>query len=179
MSEVKLYLGDCLEILPTLVAGSVDAVITDPPYGMKTYNTDIEFDYHLLAQWVKSYRTTAIFGFPELLVKWCVQSQTIPNEWVTWWAINKNNSNTKKLPRESEVIGIFGETFGERNLFRPRIQDNHTIMIAIQRGLNPLLARLGDVWRDPSPGMGYDSHLRLHPNQKPITILTKLIILCT
>ena len=32
MSEVKLYLGDCLSILPTLVAGSVDAVITDPPY---------------------------------------------------------------------------------------------------------------------------------------------------
>lgn len=32
MSEVKLYLGDCLEILPTVEAGSVDAVITDPPY---------------------------------------------------------------------------------------------------------------------------------------------------
>ena len=29
---VSLYLGDCLEILPTLKAGSVDAVITDPPY---------------------------------------------------------------------------------------------------------------------------------------------------
>lgn len=29
----KLYLGDCLEILPTLEAGSVDAVVTDPPYG--------------------------------------------------------------------------------------------------------------------------------------------------
>lgn len=32
MAEYKLYLGDCLDILPTLVAGSVDAVITDPPY---------------------------------------------------------------------------------------------------------------------------------------------------
>ena len=29
---VDLRLGDCLEILPTLPAGSVDAVITDPPY---------------------------------------------------------------------------------------------------------------------------------------------------
>jgi site-specific DNA-methyltransferase (adenine-specific) len=34
VSEVKLYCGDCLEILPTLEAGSVDAVITDPPYGL-------------------------------------------------------------------------------------------------------------------------------------------------
>jgi len=31
--DVKLYLGDCLEILPMLAAGSVDAVVTDPPYG--------------------------------------------------------------------------------------------------------------------------------------------------
>jgi len=40
MSEqfYKLYHGDCLDILPTLEAGSVDAVVTDPPYG-------IGFDY--------------------------------------------------------------------------------------------------------------------------------------
>jgi len=31
---VQLYLGDCLDILPTLEAGSVDAVVTDPPYGI-------------------------------------------------------------------------------------------------------------------------------------------------
>ena len=37
---VDLRLGDCLEILPTLAAGSVDAVVTDPPYG----TTQIDFD---------------------------------------------------------------------------------------------------------------------------------------
>jgi len=30
-----LILGDCLEILPTLPAASVDAVVTDPPYGIQ------------------------------------------------------------------------------------------------------------------------------------------------
>lgn len=30
---VDLRLGDCLEILPTLADGSVDAIITDIPYG--------------------------------------------------------------------------------------------------------------------------------------------------
>ena len=29
-----LYRGDCLDILPQLEAGSVDAVVTDPPYGV-------------------------------------------------------------------------------------------------------------------------------------------------
>ena len=32
IGDATLYLGDCLEIMPTL--GRVDAVITDPPYGM-------------------------------------------------------------------------------------------------------------------------------------------------
>lgn len=36
---VQLHLGDCLEYLKTLDVGSIDAVVTDPPYGMK-WNTD-------------------------------------------------------------------------------------------------------------------------------------------
>jgi len=32
--RVVLYCADCLDVLPTLAAGSVDAVVTDPPYGI-------------------------------------------------------------------------------------------------------------------------------------------------
>jgi site-specific DNA-methyltransferase (adenine-specific) len=35
IGDATLYLGDCLEILPTL--GKVDAVITDPPYSENTH----------------------------------------------------------------------------------------------------------------------------------------------
>ena len=34
MDDVTLYLGDCLDILRALPAGCVDAVVTDPPYGI-------------------------------------------------------------------------------------------------------------------------------------------------
>ena len=34
MSDYKLYLGDCLDFMRGMDAGSVDAVITDPPYGI-------------------------------------------------------------------------------------------------------------------------------------------------
>jgi site-specific DNA-methyltransferase (adenine-specific) len=30
----QVITGDCLEVIPTLAAGSVDAVVTDPPYGI-------------------------------------------------------------------------------------------------------------------------------------------------
>lgn len=33
IGDVTLYLGDCMEVMPTL--GRVDAVLTDPPYGIK------------------------------------------------------------------------------------------------------------------------------------------------
>jgi DNA modification methylase len=36
IGDATLYLGDCLEILPTL--GKVDAVVTDPPYGIDKAN---------------------------------------------------------------------------------------------------------------------------------------------
>lgn len=32
--EATLYLGDCLDVLPELDAESVDAIVTDPPYGL-------------------------------------------------------------------------------------------------------------------------------------------------
>ena len=36
IGDATLYQGDCLEILPTL--GKVDAVVTDPPYGLGDWN---------------------------------------------------------------------------------------------------------------------------------------------
>lgn len=39
IGDATLYLGDCMEILPTL--GKVDAVITDPPYGILNLAGDV------------------------------------------------------------------------------------------------------------------------------------------
>ena len=50
IGDATLYLGDCLEILPTL--GKVDAVVTDPPYGVGLiygdYNDNSEGSYFSL-----------------------------------------------------------------------------------------------------------------------------------
>lgn len=37
---VRLHQGDCLEFLKTLDAGSIDAVVTDPPYGQSNESYD-------------------------------------------------------------------------------------------------------------------------------------------
>lgn len=38
MADVQLIHGDCLDVLKTLDAGSIDAVVTDPPYGINFIN---------------------------------------------------------------------------------------------------------------------------------------------
>ena len=35
-----LHCGDCLEVMPMMARDSVDAIVTDPPYGVKEYDLD-------------------------------------------------------------------------------------------------------------------------------------------
>lgn len=53
--DVVLHLGDCLEVLKTLPAGSVDAVVTDPPYnvGLTYASTDDSRDDY--AEWCRAW----------------------------------------------------------------------------------------------------------------------------
>lgn len=32
--STQLFCGDCLDVMPTLAPHSVDAIVTDPPYGL-------------------------------------------------------------------------------------------------------------------------------------------------
>ena len=41
---ITLHLGDCLSYMKSMDAGSVDAVITDPPYGVTANQWDKEID---------------------------------------------------------------------------------------------------------------------------------------
>jgi site-specific DNA-methyltransferase (adenine-specific) len=57
INDAVLYLGDCREVLPTL--GKVDAVVTDPPYGLGDWNNRGSnaggpFDSEFTQSWDKS-----------------------------------------------------------------------------------------------------------------------------
>jgi len=69
--DVQLYLGDCLEILPQLEAGSVDLTVTSPPYdNLRTYN-GYTFNFEGIAQ--ELFRVTKPGG----VVVWVVGDATI------------------------------------------------------------------------------------------------------
>jgi len=61
-----------------------------------------------------------------------------------------------------------GSDFGKR--LRDNLADDSE-----RRKRHPDGRRCTDIWRIPAPSAGFNSHARLHPNQKPIKLLNKLI----
>ena len=45
---IKLLKGDCLEIMKGIPDGSIDAIITDPPYGTTACKWDSVIDFELM-----------------------------------------------------------------------------------------------------------------------------------
>jgi DNA modification methylase len=72
---IKLYQGDCLEIMPELQDKSIDLTVTSPPYdNLRTYNNSIEWDFDIFKSIAKElYRITKHGG----VVVWVVGDATI------------------------------------------------------------------------------------------------------
>jgi DNA modification methylase len=51
-----LHLGDCLEVLRTMAGNSVDAVVTDPPYGLSFMGKRWDYDVPSVAIWAECLR---------------------------------------------------------------------------------------------------------------------------
>ena len=182
--HVTLYHGDCREILPALDGDAV--VITDPPYGTGAYASDVKV---LTGELLRGFaeRGAAVFGWPELLVKWCVEAGTSPLEWITWWPTNGaiRGFNPVGLWRESECIAAWAgfdwkalRTERSNSVPLDRYNSGNSGNRRLSSG-NPESRHMGDVWRQPSPGLGFQSAKRLHPNEKPIEVLRLLVTACT
>lgn len=168
---VTLINADCLDMLPEIAC---DVVVTDPPYGTGKYALD---DDSTVCAALNPWPRKAVFGYPETLCGWCATLGK-PDEWVTWWPVNKQIRRIKKLTSETEAIAIWGETYEVP--MRPRSNTSaFGKKIAAQRGLDPENCKDGDVWRDSSPGTGCNGHIRNHPNEKPVSIMEKLVKLCS
>ena len=92
MQDVRLINGDCLDVLRTLESGSVDAVVTDPPYnvGLKYSSTDDSRDDY--AEWSREWMeelkrvcsgVIAVSIGQSNLSMWAKIAP--PSWWLAWW----------------------------------------------------------------------------------------------
>lgn len=109
----KLMFGDCLERMKEIPDGSVDLILTDPPYGTTQckWDTVIPFDlmWEQLKRIIKPNGAIVLFGaepFSSLLR--CSNIKNFKYDWV--WEKSKATGflNSKRQPlRAHEIISVF------------------------------------------------------------------------
>ena len=104
----RIACGDCLEILPTLEAGSVDAVVTDPPYGLaeKLHGTGrgewgklyTEKDGFVWDQETPHWFTELALSFPEAII-WGGNYFNLPPArcWLLWDKMQEHSSGHAEM----------------------------------------------------------------------------------
>jgi DNA modification methylase len=63
MIEPKLLLGDCLEVMRSLPTESVDAIVTDPPYGLSFMGARWDYDVPSVEIWKEARRLLKPGGY--------------------------------------------------------------------------------------------------------------------
>lgn len=119
MSTVDLRLGDCLEILPTLESGSVDAIFADPPYnvGLNYSNGDSRADY---PEWIQGWIAECLRIAPIVMV-----TPGIRNVWLypaanwifCWRKANSMRRNDLGGFNQWEPILFYGKRLIYQDLF--------------------------------------------------------------
>ena len=105
---MKLLHGDCLELLPTLPDGSVDLVLTDPPYGTTACVWDAVIPFEPMWREVRRVlkpRGAAVFTASQPFTSALVMSnpREFAYEWV--WVKSKITGvlNAKKMPVRQRI----------------------------------------------------------------------------
>jgi site-specific DNA-methyltransferase (adenine-specific) len=184
---VTIYLGDCREIVPQLELDSDEcAALCDPPYGTGYYLADTDISAFIGG--LLGALDGCCFGYPERLIQVVERAKRYPSEWVTWWPTNGacRGFNLAGVRNESEHIAFFGKHY-LADLRESRSEESRRIVAknynhadgGAGRGLDthgdPESRRLGDVWRFPSPGLGFLHKERQHPNEKPEALMLRLV----
>ena len=128
-SDIRLYHGDCLEVMDKLIADGViiDAIITDPPYGTTAYKWDsvIPFDemWIRLNKLIKPNGAIVLFGSEPFSS--ALRMSNIKNYKYDWyWKKTKANGfqHSKNRPmRAIETISVFSNSpMGHRSQLKDR-----------------------------------------------------------
>jgi len=153
IGNATLYLGDCLEILPTL--DKVDAVITDPPYGIGYKSPTgkgkyVRGDYAVIAGDTEAFNPEPWLSFPEVVL------------------FGANHYADKLPPSACWLIWDKRAGMAQNN------NSDCELAWKKQGGSARLITHL---WN----GMLKDSErdqLRVHPTQKPIAVMEWVIKQC-
>ena len=189
-----LHNGDCLQILPSIPSGSIDAIITDLPYGTTACEWDSIIPLAPMWEQVKRvlkpngvFVTTASQPFTTILIN--SNLEYFRYEWI--WEKHKGTNSllVKKMPLKiHESILVFGNSGS--NYF-PQMEDGVPYKIRSSKNI-----KKSGAYHEGEKAVGYSENYdpskrypvsiqkfinhnegktRYHPTQKPVDLYRYLI----
>tara|TARA_R100001440_G_C2489450_1_gene114806 strand:+ start:94 stop:828 length:735 start_codon:yes stop_codon:yes gene_type:complete len=192
---VKLYNGDCLEIMKSIKDKSIDAIITDPPYGTTNCKWDsiIDFDlmWNQLNRIIKDNGAIVLFGSEPFSSH--LRLSNIKNYKYDWiWKKTKSQHFAQAPYRpmtNHELISVFSKGGTSKNA-KPRMKYNPQGLLDCnieRKGKKATHSahrmRKIDQQNYTQTKTGYPKTLikfnnegkTLHPTQKPVALMEYLI----
>lgn len=198
---INLYKGDCLEVMQQIPDGSVDAIITDPPYGTTACKWDSVIDFDLmweqLNRIIKHNGAIVLFGSEPFSS--ALRMSNIKNYKYDWIWNKSKSSNFMQIKRQParvvENIIIFNtlqyipqmELAEEKNK-RPRHNKKEN-KVLLKTSANTYGTKKRYISDNHNENLRYPKNIinikssekecnntkRLHPTQKPLALMEYLI----
>ena len=188
-NEYSLLFGDCLERMKEIPDGSVDMILTDPPYGTTACKWDsiipLEPMWEQLKRIIKPNGAIVLFGqepFSSALRMSNIKQYKY--DWIWDKKIPSGMCNAKIMPmKQSELISIF---INGKNFYYPIMEERPKPLKGGKIYGNSLSAGNGGLksidvkvytHKYPTTHLVFDKIRKgsLHPTQKPVPLLEYLI----
>lgn len=182
-----LYHADCLSVLPTLPAGSVDLVLADLPYGTTRCAWDSVIPLEPLWREYRRVCRGAILLFAQTPFDKVLGASNLHDlryEWIWEKTHPTGHLNAKRMPMKAhENVLVF---YRQQPTYNPQKTQGHVRKVAVKRGDKTPIYGLQSF-----DALSYDSTERyprsvqvfasdkqrskLHPTQKPLALCEYLI----
>tara|TARA_R110001606_G_scaffold146467_1_gene286442 strand:+ start:139 stop:828 length:690 start_codon:yes stop_codon:yes gene_type:complete len=177
---IDLIKGDCLEVMKTIETGSIDAIITDPPYGTTACKWDSVIDFDLmweqLNRIIKPNGAIVLFGsepFSSALRMSNVKNYKYDWKWEKEQGVGQLNCKRRPLKKTEDIL-----VFNTKNYNPQGLRDCNIAKKAYQVDIyNKQKDYIQKKTGYPTDVLKFNRELknRHHPTQKPILLMEYLI----
>jgi DNA modification methylase len=188
VTDVKLYQGDCLEIMPTLPDKSIDMVMADPPYGTTACKWDsiipLEPMWKELKRIAKD-RAAIVMTASQPFTSALVMSniKMFKHEWIWEKTLFSNFALVKKQPAKlHENILVF---YKKQPTYNPQMQEGKPYsdkprkrtmgVINDAIGMKKAIENKGERYPSSVQKFSNGNNRTQHPTQKPVALMEYLI----